>query len=446
MALTNHILLAEKIGALFCAWMTKCSEPQRHIPAPFIIPHTGVTYAVVSPSQVRTQIHTVTRESDRKVTVTLKSSCLNLFDHSKGNLWTFDLAGRLVGMYVDHVNYRRTLDNRFFAKSREMIGTEAFRIVEGVSQDVAGELVDRARFLLKKVMTRLPGEFQSCVQRIVATDMITLGKSAEEFLKIYLPISVLPPDQYLSLVLQITEGCSYNQCLFCNFYRDRPFRIKSLEEVSLYARRVREFFGEGLKLRKSIFLADANALVIPQARLVPIMETVAEAFPEFRNIYSFIDVFTGTRKSIRDFAVLRELGLKRVYLGVESGNPGLLDLLQKPQLVSDVIELAKRIKAGGINLGLIFLAGAGGMSLHSRHVNDSVNLIKKMPLKPGDMVYVSEFCETDDEYRRVLGTRGLTAPSRVEIRNMANEFKTALRDVVPKGVAVPIYDIQQFFY
>lgn len=179
---------------------------------------------------------------------------------------------------------------------------------------------------------------------------------------------------------------------------------------------------------------------------MPILRTVSQSFPEFRNIYSFIDVFTGINKTEKNFSHLRKMGVRRVYLGVESGNPELLTLLRKPQPAAKVIELSKRIKGGGIALALIFLGGAGGKTFHPRHLRDSIGLIEQIPLTDNDLVYVSEFYETNPEYGSVLRNHGIPSPNRVETRRMAKEFVSAARRVVPKGVQVPIYDIQQFFY
>jgi len=349
-------------------------------------------------------------------------------------------------MYLDKVNYRRTMDNRFFAKSRKRINGETIRFVDPVSPEFADELIRRARLLLQKIEPQVPENMINLVQKILHMDMSELKKSADEFHRVYLPISVLPPDQYMSLVLQITEGCNYNQCLFCNFYRDRPFRIKSLDEVKQHITDVRRFFGEGIKLRKSIFLSDANALVIPQDKIIPTLREIKEQLPEFHTFYSFIDVFTGIKKSEQNFSSLKDLGIKRVYLGVESGNEKLLDLLKKTQSIDSVIQLTRRIKDSGINIGVIFLAGVGGRSYFTNHLRDSIQLIKNIPLSRTDIVYISEFYDTSEEYRLTLQNLDISRPERLEIREMAREFKQAIKEVVPKDVSVSIYDIQQFFY
>jgi hypothetical protein len=80
-----------------------------------------------------------------------------------------------------------------------------------------------------------------------------LEADAARFARIYRPVSILPPDQYLALVIQATEGCSYNRCTFCDFYRDRPFRIKSAVELRHTLREVVDFFGEAMGLRGRCF-------------------------------------------------------------------------------------------------------------------------------------------------------------------------------------------------
>jgi hypothetical protein len=131
---------------------------------------------------------------------------------------------------------------------------------------------------------------------------------------------------------------------------------------------------------------------------------------------------------------------------VESGSADLLELLNKPQLTEDVIQLAESLKAGGLDLGLIFLAGAGGKKYHGAHLAESLELVRRLPLGKGDIVYISEFYETNREYNRVLKEVKAPLPERKDVRRMAVEFNREMRTVVPIGTAVSVYDIQQFLY
>ena len=250
----------------------------------------------------------------------------------------------------------------------------------------------------------------------------------------------------MSLVIQITEGCNYNQCTFCNFYRDRPFKIKSTDELEIHLNKVKSFFGKGISLRKSIFLADANALAVPQKRLISGLELIINQFPQFNNYYSFIDVFTGLKKSVRDFKQLKKLGIKRVYLGVESGNNDLMLFLNKHQLNKDIIELTYNLKQSGIDTGIIFLIGAGGNKYAKQHLVDSIKLLKQLPHDKGDIIYLSELYETNSTYEKSMAERNIPLPTRQEIRQWSNEFKLKLKEKYSKDVQVSVYDINQFFY
>ena len=388
------------------------------------------------------KFHLSERES---ITFTLKLNAFNIFFEPKNNLWTFDLKGRLVGMFVNGENYRRTSNNNFYHKSRYTENKETFREINEISQKKTISLLKKYQSLLNNRFD-LPKSFQHIISKIIKMDYSALQQGAKEFSNIYLPISILPPDQYMSLVIQLTEGCNYNQCTFCNFYRDRPFKIKSVNDLKLHMSKVKSFFGEGINLRKSIFLADANALAVPQNRLIEGLELIHNKFPQFKNYYSFIDVFTGLKKSTKDFKQIKSHGIKRVYLGVESGNNDLMLFLNKHQLNKDIIELTHNLKKSDINVGIILLIGAGGSKYSKEHLSDSIKLLEQLPLGKGDIIYLSELYETNSSYEKSMAEQNIPLPTRQEIRQWSNEFKSELKKQYPKDVQVSVYDINQFFY
>lgn len=395
---------------------------------------------------MKTKIIKIPTENGKTITFTLKKNAINIFEEPQNNLWTYDLEGRLVGMFIDKNNYRRTLNNNYYLKLRSTIEGEHFRNINKIPIDEIKPLIEQSHILIKSNRDRLPNIFHAPLENILRMDSIALQNSAKEFSNIYLPISILPPDQYMSLVIQMTEGCNYNKCTFCNFYRDRPFRIKSSAELEIHLSKVKSFFGEGINLRKSIFLADANALAVPQNRLIKGLELIHNHFPQFNNYYSFIDVFTGLKKSVDDFKQLKYKGIKRVYLGVESGSNELMLFLNKHQLNKDIIELTHNLKKSDINVGIIFLIGAGGSKYSKKHLTESLNLLKQLPLGKGDIIYLSELYETNSSYEKSMAEQNIPLPSRQEIRQWSNEFKTKLKEQISKKVQVSVYDINQFFY
>jgi len=157
-------------------------------------------------------------------------------------VYTFDRAGRLVTAVIDGRTYRRGLDNRLLCKWRERRGaswigrrlwlsdTDARQLLEGVHDNVRSALsaLERGAFEQNADLQSKSGidEAIDWLRRVAAFDVESLARDAERMSSVYRPVTILPPDQYLSLVLQATEGCSYNRCSFCSFYRDRPFRRK----------------------------------------------------------------------------------------------------------------------------------------------------------------------------------------------------------------------------
>jgi radical SAM superfamily enzyme YgiQ (UPF0313 family) len=274
-----------------------------------------------------------------------------------------------------------------------------------------------------------------------------------------MPVSILPPDRYMALVLQATEGCSHNRCTFCGFYRDRLFHVKTEAEFRAHIEAVKSYFGQGLSLRKSIFLADANALVIPQDRLVRLFDIINEAFtvvpadrpyerPVLRGIYSFIDAFTTRRKTQRDFEELRARNLHRIYVGLESGCDALLRFVNKPGLSTDALDLVATLKEARLQVGVIVLVGLGGDFFAEAHVRETIRAVNAMHLGAGDLVYLSIFQEQlGTEY----GARAVEAGIRSLTRLELHEQMQALRAGFDFGGAarppqVAVYDIREFIY
>ena len=268
--------------------------------------------------------------------------------------------------------------------------------------------------------------------------------------KIYKPVGILPPDQYFSVVLQATEGCSFNSCTFCDFYSNRPFRIKPLMEFKEHCGEVFNFLGAGLSLRRTIFLGDANALVIPMGRLVPMIQSIHEVYnvEQLGGIYSFLDGFSGDKKSKEDYALLANLGFKRIYIGMESGNDELLQFIHKPGTIKDMVSAVRTIKAGGVSVGIIVLAGAGGQKFYKKHVRDTIAAINAMQLDAEDILYFSELVGgedlqyTRDAFQHQLGTLN---PEQIAEQIEEIERKLVFKDNQDTP-HISRYDIREFVY
>jgi radical SAM superfamily enzyme YgiQ (UPF0313 family) len=287
----------------------------------------------------------------------------------------------------------------------------------------------------------------------------------QRFLKTYKPVPILPPDQYLALVLQATEGCHYNRCTFCHFYRGRPFHIKSEPEFRAHVAAVQGFLGAEAGLRRTIFLADANALVIPMPRLIPLFAAINDSFEiaasqlsgaalarwkashplGITGIYSFIDAFTGIHKPAEAFAELAARGLRRIYIGMESGHVPLLEWLRKPSMPADVRAVVQAAKSAKVHVGVIVMLGIGGARYAAGHVADTIAVVNTLGLDQDDILYFSEFVdEAGSEYAASAEMDGVQPLTGTAVRAQARAIRAGLRfEHAPKIAA---YDIREFLY
>jgi len=183
-----------------------------------------------------------------------------------------------------------------------------------------------------------------------------------------------PPSEARSFILQVTVGCSHNKCTFCSVYKDKRFQIKSLEEIAEDLKAAEPFAPH---IRK-VFLADGDALIIPQKKLVNIMGLVTETFPNLERIGIYGNAKSILRKSIDDLKALKELKLGIVYIGLESGNDEILRKVKKGDTTANMIEAAVRIHAPGITLSVTVILGLGGREMSRTHGIDTGKVLSKM--------------------------------------------------------------------
>jgi radical SAM superfamily enzyme YgiQ (UPF0313 family) len=172
-----------------------------------------------------------------------------------------------------------------------------------------------------------------------------------------------PPSEAESLILQITIGCSHNRCTFCGGYKEKRFRIRSLKEIKRDVDEVRPYSA----FVRRVFLADGDALIVPQRMLAPMLESIREALPGVERIGVYGNTKSILRKSPEELAQLRELGLGIVYLGVESGDQEVLDRVHKGTCLEDTATAIAQVKAVGIRISASVILGLGGMERSQIH-------------------------------------------------------------------------------
>lgn len=356
-------------------------------------------------------------------------------------VYTFDLEGRPVSWWEAERTYKRSLASEV-RETRRIHGRTIRTLPEIEAAERFEKIADRAR----KARNAVDDEAaRKRLDRILEWTPESLLEEGERFAAAYSPIAILPPDQYLAIVLQATFGCSWNRCTFCTFYQDRPFRLRSEEEFAEHAGKVAEFLGRGAALRPWVFLADGNALALATDRLVPILRVARDTFPG-RPAAGFVDVFTGARKSVREWRLLREEGLARVHLGIETGHDPLLEWMEKPSRSEEAVGMVRELKAAGIEVAPVFLVGPGGSHFADAHVLDTLRIVRDFPLGPGDRVYLSPFVPHEgSEYEERSRRDGIVplAPEALDAQY------ALLRDGVlatHPEVKVARYDLREYLY
>ncbi len=178
----------------------------------------------------------------------------------------------------------------------------------------------------------------------------------------YEGIVIRPPSEAESLILQVTLGCSHNRCTFCPTYKGRRFRIKDLDTIKS---EIDEVVPYG-PFRK-VFLADGDALIIPQPKLLAILEDLKEKIRGLRRVGIYGNAKSILRKSVDELKALKNRKLGIVYLGVETGDPALLEKVHKGASYEQMVEAGRRVKEAGITLSATVLLGLGGMEHGQQH-------------------------------------------------------------------------------
>jgi radical SAM superfamily enzyme YgiQ (UPF0313 family) len=183
-----------------------------------------------------------------------------------------------------------------------------------------------------------------------------------------------PPSEADSLILQVTIGCSHNKCTFCGSFKEKKFRLRSFEEVKEDIEEAKQY----ARYIKKVFIADGDALIIPQKMLIPIIELVKNAFPKLERIGLYGNTKSILKKSVEDLKQLKELGVGIIYLGVESGDQVVLDRVCKGTVLDKTAEAARRVKDAGIILSVTVLLGLGGVERSKIHSEETGKFLTRI--------------------------------------------------------------------
>lgn len=183
-----------------------------------------------------------------------------------------------------------------------------------------------------------------------------------------------PPSEAYSLLLQVTIGCSHNKCTFCSMFKDKKFRVRNVDEV------IEDLENARLMYRHvgRIFLCDGDALCLSMNKLTVILEKINELFPEIDQINVYGNAKDVLKKTSDDLKKLGEMGIKIIYIGAESGDPKVLERINKGVEPKQLIDAVRKIEDSGIKASVTFISGLAGKEGWRTHAVESGKMITEM--------------------------------------------------------------------
>ncbi len=183
-----------------------------------------------------------------------------------------------------------------------------------------------------------------------------------------------PPSEGRSLILQITDGCSWNNCAFCEMYTSKKFSVKNedvlfseIDSLSSYSSQIRK-----------VFLADGNAMVLSYDKLMRILEKLNNTFPNLIRISAYALPKDIVAKTDIELKALANAGLKLLYTGIETGDDELLKLINKGETQQSTIDGLVAARNAGIKLSVMILNGLGGKVYSNQHALNSAIIVNKV--------------------------------------------------------------------
>lgn len=183
-----------------------------------------------------------------------------------------------------------------------------------------------------------------------------------------------PPSEAYSLIFQVTLGCSWNKCVFCEMYTSKKFKARPIDEVF---EEIEKLKSTHIDTRK-VFLADGNAFVLSFDRLNRILNKLNESFPKLNRVSAYALPKDILSKSDEELKALAEAGLKLLYVGIESGDDELLNIINKNETYDSTAKALIKARKAGIKLSVMILNGLGGKQYSKQHAINSAKLINEI--------------------------------------------------------------------
>ncbi|MBQ6207736.1 MAG: radical SAM protein [Oscillospiraceae bacterium] len=174
-------------------------------------------------------------------------------------------------------------------------------------------------------------------------------------------------------LLEITQGCTHNRCKFCTMYKDVRFKMSPMDWIEEDLRELARCDPDA----RTIQLLSANPLALTYDRLAPVFEMIRRYLPKMEYIYMAGRVSDLKNKTVDELKALREMGMREISLGVESGDDWTLDRIHKGYHAEDILEQRHKLEDAGIGYWMTFLNGVAGKSHSHEHAVNSAKIFSQ---------------------------------------------------------------------
>jgi radical SAM superfamily enzyme YgiQ (UPF0313 family) len=183
-----------------------------------------------------------------------------------------------------------------------------------------------------------------------------------------------PPSEANSIIFQVTLGCSFNKCSFCNMYRTKDYSERPWEEIMSEIDIVSKSFPQ----TERIFLADGDAINLSTEKLVKILEYIKEKFPNLKRISCYAMPKNLLQKTPAELTLLNKKGLDMLYIGIETGNDILLKKITKGATSKIIIDACNRAKKSGFIISCMIILGIGGKRYSVDHIKETARVVSEV--------------------------------------------------------------------
>lgn len=235
---------------------------------------------------------------------------------------------------------------------------------------------------------------------------------------------IRPPSEAHSIIFQVTTGCSHNTCIFCGAYNNTPFTIcrDNFETDLAYAE-------QHCRRQNRVFLADGDALILPYDYLLEILKKIRKRLPWVKKVSLYANGKAIRSKTQEQLQTLKNQGLDRVYLGVESGHEATLAFIRKGETTRSFIEAAKAITSAGLFLSTTVLLGIGGREYSTEHARRTAELLNIM--KPRQIGALTVIPIPGTALYQMIENRDFVLPDR---KSILAELKTLIEHITLERV------------